>query len=139
MAKDLEKLQRIYRKTNGYCHICHKKLSLKNHGVYGARGAWHIEHSKPKAREGTNHINNLFPACIRCNLEKGTMLTKVARQKNGISRAPFSANKKAQMKRQNTTSGVIVGGVIGSAAGPIGIVVGATIGGLIGSENSPKK
>lgn len=139
MAKDTERLRRIYIKTDGYCHICHKKLSFKNHGVHGAHGAWHIEHSKPKAKGGTNHLNNLLPACIGCNLDKGTSSSISARKKNGVTRAPLSKKRKTQIKNENTAAGAIIGGVIGMIGGPIGIAIGATIGGVIGGDTSPKK
>ena len=77
MAKN--KLQRIYRRTDGFCHLCHKKLSYSNYSVIrGSRGAWSIEYSKPKVKGVSDHINNLFPACISCNEDKGTKSTKVA-------------------------------------------------------------
>lgn len=139
MSKDLNRLEKIYRKTDGYCHICHKKLSLKNHGVNGSRGAWHIEHSVPKAKGGTDHLNNLYPACIGCNWNKGTSSTVSARRKNSVSRAPYNRQKKEKIKTQNTTAGAIVGGTIGLVGGPIGVVIGAVIGGALGSDNSPKK
>ncbi|MES9868042.1 MAG: HNH endonuclease [Candidatus Thiodiazotropha sp. LLP2] len=66
-----EKLNKIFEKTRGKCHLCHKQLAFKNYGVIGNHGAWEIEHSKPKSKGGTDHLNNLFPACIRCNREKG--------------------------------------------------------------------
>ena len=32
-----DELWEIYRKTNGYCHYCGKKLSWENYGVHGER------------------------------------------------------------------------------------------------------
>ena len=32
-----------------------------------------MEHSVPKAKGGTDYLRNLFPACISCNLDKGTV------------------------------------------------------------------
>jgi len=139
MAKDLKRLELIYRKTNGYCHICHKKLSLKNHGINGTHGSWHIEHSIPKAKGGTNHLNNLFPACISCNLEKGVSSTKESRLKNGITRAPFNKEKKNKIKSDNTITGMGIGGAIGLIGGPIGVLIGTVLGAVIGNNNSPKK
>ncbi len=72
-AWDVETLNRVYDKTDGYCGYCGKKLAWCNHGAYGARAAWQVDHSKPLSRGGTNHLNNLVPACIPCNQEKGTM------------------------------------------------------------------
>ena len=55
-----DRLNLIYDKTHGCCHLCHKKLAFINYGIYGAKGAWHIEHSKAKANGGTDHLNNLY-------------------------------------------------------------------------------
>jgi 5-methylcytosine-specific restriction endonuclease McrA len=134
------RLQKIYQKTDGYCHICHKKLSFSNYGVNGAKGCWHVEHSIPLAKGGSDHLNNLFPACIACNIEKGTKPTKTERSKYGNTRAPFSKKKKDKIRYSNTVSGAFVGGGIGLAAGgPVGGLIGCVVGSLIGNENSPKK
>lgn len=47
MPKDLIRLRKIYDKTDGYCHICHKKLAFSNHGITGAKGT---QCSKSKRR-----------------------------------------------------------------------------------------
>jgi hypothetical protein len=78
-----EKLNSIYDKTNGSCHLCNKKLSFKNYNARGAKGSWHVDHSKAKANGGTDHLNNLFPACISCNLEKGTLHKTTIRKRKG--------------------------------------------------------
>lgn len=92
------RLQPIFEKTDGYCHICFKQLSFINYGKHGTRGAWHIEHSVSKTKGGSNHLNNLFAACISCNLEKGIMHTRTARSWNGNKRAPYSKKKKIKLK-----------------------------------------
>lgn len=61
---DSNRLKQIYSKTDGYCHLCHRKLILKNYAKGGIKGGWHIEHSRPKANGGTDHLNNLYAACI---------------------------------------------------------------------------
>lgn len=134
-----ERLQKIYLKTDGYCHICHRKLSFSNYGVHCAKGAWHVEHSKAKANGGSNHMNNLFAACIPCNIDKGTRHTKTARAHHGNTRAPYSKAKKQKIKNGYTAAGGVIGGLIGSVFGPIGTMVGAGIGAAIGNESSPKK
>lgn len=134
-----EKLQKIYRKTDGYCHICHKKLSLSNYGVHGAKGSWHIEHSVAKVNGGSDHMNNLYPACISCNIDKGTSHTKTARSKHGNSRAPYSKAKKKKIRNNNIAAGTIIGGALGSVFGPVGTMVGASLGAAIGNSSSPKK
>jgi len=135
-----ERLQKSYHMTDGYCHICHKKLSLSNYGVHGAKGSWHIEHSVAKANGGSDHMNNLFPACISCNIVKGTSQTKTARSQYGKSRAPYSKSKKQKIKSNNTTGGALIGGGIGLAVGgPVSGLIGSVVGGLIGNGSSPKK
>jgi 5-methylcytosine-specific restriction endonuclease McrA len=134
-----DSLSKIYFKTDGYCHICHRKLTFSNHGAQGNKGAWHVEHSVPKAKGGTNHLNNLYPACIKCNIEKGTVHTKTARSWSGNTRAPYSAKTKKKIRNNNTATGAIIGGTIGMLLGPGGAMLGAAIGGAIGNSNSPKK
>ncbi len=138
--KDKERLQKIYQKTNGNCHLCHKKLSFTNYGVRGLKGAWHIEHSVPKAKGGTDNLNNLYAACIKCNIDKGTKPAKSIRNKNGVSRAPYSKNKIVSIKNNNTAGGALIGGGLGFAiGGPIGSLIGGIVGGAIGNHNSPNK
>jgi len=138
MSTDKNLLRRIYQKTDGYCHICHRKLSFQNYGRRNAKGVWQIEHSIARAKGGTDHFNNLFPACVKCNLEKGTMASRSARSNYGNTRAPHSKERKKRIKENNITAGAIIGGLIGLAAGPWGAAVGATVGGFIGNENSPR-
>ena len=66
-----EQLNDIYNKTDGYCHICGKKLSFTNYALVGERGAWEVDHSEPLRGGGTGYYRNLVPACIECNRSKG--------------------------------------------------------------------
>ncbi len=135
-----EQLDQIYRKTSGYCHLCHSKLSQKNHGQHGMRGAWHVEHSVPRAKGGTDHLNNLKPACISCNFDKGTQATRTARGRNGKTRAPLSAEKRKQAKNENMLLGILGGGLAGLAVGgPIGATIGAIAGGNLAGAQNPDK
>tara|TARA_R100001163_G_scaffold57417_1_gene45351 strand:+ start:53 stop:469 length:417 start_codon:yes stop_codon:yes gene_type:complete len=133
-----EQKQAIYAKTDGHCHICRKKVALKNYGVLGARGAWEIEHSKAQANGGTHHSNNLYPACISCNRSKGISPTRTARGKHGFKNAPLSKAKRTK----NTWFGGAVGAVIGRAvfasAGPLGVVVGGAVGAWVGKAFEPE-
>ena len=131
--------RKIFDRTQGYCHICQKKLSFINHGKHGSRGAWHIEHSVAKAMGGSDRLNNLYAACIVCNLEKGTCNSKTARGWNGNKRAPYSKSKIKQIKNRRTTNGAIIGGIVGSAFGPEGTVFGSILGSIIGNGTSPDR
>jgi 5-methylcytosine-specific restriction endonuclease McrA len=64
-------IERIYCKSDGSCVYCYKRLSRKNYGRRGERGAWHIDHRVSRANGGTDHGNNLSAACIDCNQDKG--------------------------------------------------------------------
>jgi hypothetical protein len=139
MAYSDEQLERIYYRTSGYCHICHKRLSYVNYALYGERGAWEVEHSKPIARGGTSHGNNLFAACISCNRSKRHGSSRTARSRNGQSRAPYSRSKVNARRDNNQLGGMITGGIIGSRFGPRGPIVGALLGALFGDKNTPKK
>jgi len=135
-----DRLNQIYEKTDGYCHLCHRKLSFKNYGANGLKGSWHVEHSVARCNGGSDHLNNLYPACINCNLEKATYSTRTIRWKNGVVRAPYNKTKKENLKAENTVGGAIVGGGIGWAiGGPIGGFIGGIIGGAIGESSSPQK
>ena len=135
-----EKLYKIFQKTDGYCHICHRKLCLINYGIHGSKGAWQIEHSKAWANGGSDHMNNLYPACIPCNIDKGTRHIKTVRSQYGTTRAPYSKAKKQKLKNDSIADGALIGVSIGFAlGGPAGGLIGSFIGGLLGNESAPKK
>lgn len=73
MQWDWDTLNWVYDRTGGYCRYCEKRLSWTNYAVDGARGAWEVDHSVPLALGGTDYLSNLWPACIDCNRDKGTM------------------------------------------------------------------
>lgn len=137
MAYDNDTLNRIYDRTDGYCHLCCKKLSFINYACYGAKGAWEVEHSIPGSRGGTNHLNNLYPACISCNRNKAVQSSRAARVQYGRRRAPYSRTRKEQIRRSNVVTGGVIGGFLGSIGGPWGSVAGAAIGAEIGRNIDP--
>lgn len=113
MAFTTEQLNHIYDRTTCYCHLCHREEYFANYGRLGARGAWEVEHSNPRASGRTNRLLNLYPACIPCNRSKGAGTTRAFRAEQGKSRAPMSAAKRKEAKAET----VILGGVAGAAAG----------------------
>lgn len=138
MKYEVENLKRIFLRTEGNCHICRKKLCINNHGMPGKRGAWEIEHSVPVSKGGTDHLNNLYAACVSCNRSKGNAATRTARAEHGYRKAPPSKQQRAR----NTWKG----GAIGALAmlfvppparllvGVLGVVAGA----LIGHNSEPE-
>jgi len=138
MTYDKQTLRSIYDRTSGKCHICHKKLSLQNYGESNAKAAWEVEHSVPRANGGTDHLNNLFPACIPCNRARGTFTTKTARSWHGHTKAPISKERKARIKGNNALGGAVVGGLIGLAINPVAALLGVGIGALVGGSTNPE-
>lgn len=139
MAYNGKILKRIYDRTSGRCHICHKKLSYVNYADTDAKGAWEVEHSVGRAKGGTDHLNNLFAACISCNRQKGILTTKTARSWFGNTRAPLSKEKKSRIKRENAVAGGLLVGIAGLAISPAAAILGAALGLLVGSSLTSKK
>jgi len=133
MKKEL--LEKIYCRTSGKCHLCHKKLVLKNYGTIGSRGSWEIDHSVPRSKGGTDHRNNLYAACISCNRSKGNRNNSSVRSRNGVIKAPMSATQRKKAVRVNTVSSMVAGACTGfKLFGPIGGVIGGAAGAFVGSE-----
>jgi len=129
-----EKLSLIYERTCGYCHLCGKKLSYRNYGRIGEKGAWEIEHSVPRALGGSDHLNNLYAACIACNRSKGTATSRTVRRWNSLPRSPRSRKAKEKLRTENAVCGAALGGIVGLLGGPAGILLGVAIGAGIGHE-----
>jgi hypothetical protein len=133
-----ETLNWIYDRTDGRCHLCSKRLSFFNYAQFGCRGAWEVEHSIPRSRGGTDHLNNLFGACIGCNRSKATCSTRVVRSQSGLRRAPYCKAKKEQIRKDNSVGYGAMGALLGSVAGPWGTAIGAFVGSNIGNSIDPE-
>lgn len=135
---DRSELRDIYDRTRGKCHICCKKLAFRNYGISGAIGAWHVEHSIPVAKGGTNHRNNLYAAHIRCNIEKATVTARTARRWNGRNKVPLNRATYEKEKTDNTILGGALGIGIGVLlGGPPGALLVGLLGATLGSEVDP--
>ena len=71
MKLSAEQRRTVHRKTNGKCHICGSRRAFNAYGLSDVEGGWHLDHSQPRAKGGTDHLNNLFVACAGCNCSKG--------------------------------------------------------------------
>lgn len=135
VADPADRLERIFDRSNGRCHICWGALVFKNYASFGDRGAWEIEHSNPRSKGGSERLCNLYAAHIFCNREKGTMHTRTARKWNGQTRAPRSRSKKQQIREENTLAVAGIGALFGVAiGGPLGLLIGGLIGAGVGNE-----
>lgn len=133
-------LRSIYDRTSGYCHICHKKLAYKNHGLFKGRAAWEVDHSHPRASGGTDRLNNLYPSCMTCNRSKGATPTRTARARAGTRRAPMSRVRRRSAKVEAEVATSTLGAVVGGAlAGPPGACLGLLAGMHFGSTANPDR
>ncbi len=129
----------IYDRTSGYCHICQKKVAFTNYGVVGARGAWEVEHSNPRAEDGTDCLNNLYPACIPCNRSKGTQSTRTVRARNGKTRAPLSRRNRENAKIINAAIYALGAGGLTYKLYPPAAVIAGLVGLYMGYRRNPDK
>lgn len=135
-----EELNRIYDRTSGKCHLCRRRLAFRNYGAYNRLGAWQVEHSRPLAHGGTNHLQNLYCACVACNSQKGTLSTRTVRAWSGISRAPLSRRQRARAKEKAAFVGGVLGASVGAAlGGRDGALFGAVFGALISHSKDPDR
>lgn len=133
-----DRRRKIFEKTDGRCHICRRKLAWRNYGAAGATGGWEIEHSRPRAQGGTDHLHNLLPSCIPCNRAKGASGRRAARQKHGFKSAPLSAHRKMKNAWAGGAIGALVARLILAPLGPAGILIGAVAGAAIGKMYEPE-
>ena len=117
MGYSLDRVEDIFDRTSGYCHICGRKLAFCNYGNFGTRGAWEVEHSKPRCEEGTDRLCNLYPAHISCNRSKQTRTTRSCRAEYRRGRAPLSVKRREQARVDNAIAQGLIGGLVGAAIG----------------------
>jgi len=128
-------LERVFERTDGKCHICHRRVAWRNYGALGSRGAWEVDHSVPRALGGTDRLSNLLPAHIRCNRSKQAASSRAARGQHSRSRAPLSANRRRAARVRNGVVGAGFGWLLATifvpqvriAATALGAVAGASI------------
>lgn len=136
-TKELRK--EIFKKTDGRCHLCKMDLIFKNYGQFDEEGSWEIDHSVPVSKGGTDHMNNLFPACITCNREKKTHSSKTVRAWNGLTKAPLSRDMRERIIEDNKAKGLGLGIFVGGVLfGPLGAVLAGIAGMFIAEDIDPE-
>lgn len=74
MPYSQERLDEVFYRGRGRCACCRKQLARSNYGINayrdGARGAWEVDHRRPKSKGGTDNLRNLQPMCVPCNRAK---------------------------------------------------------------------
>jgi hypothetical protein len=139
MKTSPDQLRTIYERTNGTCHLCHKKVAPKNYGILNARGAWEIDHSLAKANGGTDHGNNCLPAHIRCNRAKQARASHVVRRQYGTVGVPHSKTQIEKIRQRNGGIGAVVCGAVGLLGGPLVAAAASFLGYQIGKTVSVSK
>ncbi len=129
-------LQVLLNKTDSRCHLCRGALQLHHYGYLGPLG-WEIDHSVPRAKGGTDHVNNLLPAHGSCNREKGTLANSTIRKRNGFTRRPLSRRAQEAERIRNAFHGGGLGALVGLLF-PGGWLIGALAGALIGHSADPE-
>jgi hypothetical protein len=132
-----EVLEHVFDRTDGRCHICYRRVAWKNYGILGARGAWEVDHSVPRAYGGTDRLTNLLPAHIRCNRSKQAGSSRSARGQHGRRRAPYSASGRQAVRVRNGALGAGLGWLAAAILLPQARVAAAIIGALGGASIDP--
>ncbi len=65
----------VWEKTDGHCVYCGERMN--------PFARFHVDHVNPIALGGDDEIENLVPACQRCNNEKHALPLEVFRQRRG--------------------------------------------------------
>lgn len=124
MAFSDTELEVIFDRTDGRCHLCGKGIVFGNYCLLGRRGAWEVDHSRAVALGGGNHGNNLYPAHIRCNRQKGIRSSRSVRKQNGLSGPLLSSERRSDIRQENAWLG-------GAAAGLLGLLLTGGLGGAV--------
>lgn len=134
-----ERLRQVFERTSGKCHICGKSLRFEDYGRSARDGGWQVEHSRPVAKGGTDHLNNLCPACVPCNLTKGTRSATAARAAHGRKRKPLSVEQRRKAQAEQAKKGLTIGAIAGLLIDPTGVasVLGGALGAHIGKNVDP--
>lgn len=129
-----EILARVHEKTDGRCHLCGSDFAMEDY-----RERWEVDHSNPKSLGGTNHLNNLFAACISCNRGKGNRESRGVLAWHGLHRSPLSKRKRSKNLIQKVVLCSTGAGLVGMAIHPKGFWRGVLMGAILGLAISEYK
>lgn len=77
----LEERTQIYNMFDGHCAYCGCTLALNE---------MTIDHIRPLNKiNGTDTLDNMFPACFQCNHEKSNLTLEKFRRKRGVTNSFF--------------------------------------------------
>jgi hypothetical protein len=106
---DENKRVAVFEKSDGECGYCEKELSFGNRSRQG-RGAWEVEHRVPRAKGGTDHLNNLVAACWPCNVTKGVGSARTHAQSVVAEKAARTSRRLWATAGKALIPAIVVGG-----------------------------
>ena len=124
MSYSKERLQRILERTDYRCHLCRKTLYLEDYGE-----TWEVDHSRPRAKGGTDSLRNLYAACKSCNRAKQADSSRNYRKGKGFESAPLSSAKRKGRAARGAGLGLAAGTALGNP------LLGGVVGWLIGRKD----
>lgn len=71
-AKGKRRIQILFLRQRGLCHLCGEVMSMANPGDRLKPRDANIDHYVPRSRGGSNAMSNLRAAHYECNHEKGS-------------------------------------------------------------------
>ena len=107
---DEDKRVAVYEKSGGECSYCEKEIVLYNRDR-ASRGAWEVEHQVPRAKNGTDHLNNLVAACWTCNLDKGVGSARTHRRTVAGERTARTSRRRWRTAGNAMIPGLAVAGL----------------------------
>ncbi len=70
MAFSQDVIDRVWKRQEGRCAACDKKLVRKNRGKQG-RGGWEAHHQRPVSHGGSDSLSNCAILCLGHHLKAG--------------------------------------------------------------------
>lgn len=106
-------IQAVLSRTDGNCHLCHRAVGPRSYAHVHSPLGWELDHSRPRSRGGSDRLNNLYAAHIRCNRSKGANSTRSARQRHGYTAAPLSTATRRAYQSRAMIFGAAGGSLVG--------------------------
>lgn len=138
MAYQMQDLIKILKRTDGRCHLCREELHINDYGRQDLDMGWEVDHSRPQSKGGTDHLNNLFPACISCNRSKGNASNRREREKHGYRNPPYSSKQKTRNALTGGTVGALATFLVPPQFRLLAFIASSAAGALIGYLNEPE-
>lgn len=125
-------------RSDGRCHLCHKRLEFEAYGKGNSEHGWEVDHSHARATGGSSRLGNLKAACIKCNRSKQAQDVKSFRAQKGFKRAPLSRKRRKKAKEKAVGAGTLIAGALGIVAHAVTLPL-LAIGAMAGALHDPNE